>query len=127
MLQQDLSNTLWRILRKRAENNRLYMFSTGIKGDSVRIETFSVWVRREMGRREKRRDYYRMVRDKTGVVLYDQLENVSWKFVDGMIPDKLQVPDIRISPGRANKLLCAALEEQKEIDRLITVDRQGAG
>ena len=60
-------------------------------------------------------------------MLYDQLEHVSSHFVDDMNESGLLVPDTVIPPGLANKLMCAALEEQKEIDRLITVDREAKG
>lgn len=110
---------MWRLLKTRSAADRRFNFTVNIRGAGIRVETFSVWKRVEGGRREKKRDYYRMVRDATGTVLYDQLEDVSRKFVDQMGAGVFIAPDISISPNRANKLLCAALEQQHEVDRLI--------
>lgn len=119
MLDEIKSNTLWQILEDRASTSRLHFFTTRVQDAGIRVETFSVWSRLNSGRREKTRDHYRMIRDVTGRVLYDQLEDVSSSFVERMCEDKLLVPDIRISPSRSNKLLSAVLEEQAEVDRLI--------
>lgn len=121
MINPDLSNELWRMLETRADRDRSHTlgFTTDMHGTEVRLETFSVWKMLQGGRREKKRDYYRMVRIATGTVLYDQLEGVSPKFVGKMSGDTFLVPDISISPNRANKLLRAALEQQDEVDRLI--------
>lgn len=120
MLQQDLSDELWAMLKERAHYGHEYDFSTRAQVIRVDVQTFSVWVRLKNGHREKRRDYYRMLRAKTGTVLYDQLEDVSPKFVSAMKMDRLLIPDVRISTERANKLLSAALEQQTEVDRLIS-------
>lgn len=118
MLSQELSNRLWAILALRPHHNRLHSFSTKTEGRVI-IQTFSVWRQNKNGRREKRRDYYRLIRLGTELVLYDQLEDVSQAFVDSIETQGFLVPDIPLSPERANKLLCAALEEQKEIDAMM--------
>lgn len=123
MINPDLSNKLWHLLKTRSAADRSFNFTVNIRGADVRVETFSVWKRVEGGHREKKRDYYRMVRDTTETVLYDQLEDVSRKFVDQMGGGVFIAPDISISPNRANKLLCAALEQQHEVDRLIAEAR----
>ncbi len=119
MLQQSLSNDLWGILKLRGAL-RLFDFSIDVQ-EGVRVENFLIWQIVKSGRRVKRRDYYRTVRDITGVVLYDQLEDVSRKFVDEMRNSfSTLVPDIRMSPNRANKLLNIAIEGQRQVDKMIT-------
>ncbi|KKK76291.1 hypothetical protein LCGC14_2865150 [marine sediment metagenome] len=119
MLQQSLSNDLWGILKLRGALC-LFDFSIDVQ-EGVRVENFLIWQIVESGRRVKRRDYYRTVRDITGVVLYDQLEDVSRKFVDEMRNSfSTLVPDIRMSPNRANKLLNIVIEGQRQVDKMIT-------
>lgn len=106
MLNPDKSNELWAMLEVRAGAEKLLTFSSDIKGAGVRVETFTVKQFRDGVGVEVKRRYYRMVRDATGTVLYDQLEGRNG-------------PDIAISPDSSNKLLVAALEQQAEVDRLI--------
>lgn len=122
MLDQDLSNSLWDILKTRPEGNRLHSFSAEVQGAGVRVETFTVRVKLKGGRIETRRNYYRMVRDATGTVLYDQLDDVPKGFVDEMDTTGLAIPDVRISPEHANKCLRAVLGQQEEVDRLIATN-----
>ncbi len=122
MLNENTSNKLWQLLESRAADSRMYFFSSNVEDGGIRLDTFSVWRRLKSGRREKKRDYYRTVRDSTGRVLYDQLEDVSLSFIEGMATDKLLVPDARISPNKANKLLTAMFEQQQEVDRLIAAE-----
>ena len=109
MLNQATSNKLWQALETHADTSREYFFSSRVQDAGIRVETFSVWKRLNSGRREKKRDYYRFTRDATGSVLYDQLEDVKEDAV---------IPEVRISPNRANKLLVEALIQQREIDKL---------
>ena len=109
MLNQATSNKLWQALETHADTSREYFFSSKVQDAGIRVETFSIWKRLNSGRREKKRDYYRFTRDATGSVLYDQLEDVK---------EDVSIPEVRISPNRANKLLVAALIQQREIDTL---------
>lgn len=120
MLNQVASDKLWYLLEQRAFINRLYDFKTSEQG-TLRIETFSIWRQTKNGRRNKYRDYSRVVRHGSGAVLYDQLESVSRKSVEAIetgedILFSLYVP---LSPDRANKLLGEALELQAEVDKHI--------
>lgn len=123
MLNPGLSNKLWDILKERARGNRLYLFSVKEQVIAVTVETFTVKRKLSGGRVEVKRNYYRIVRDKSKDVLYDELEVVSRSFVDQMAKSKTLVPDIRISPNRSNSVLVAVLEQQVEIDKLIAEAR----
>ncbi len=117
------SNKLWKILKARALKNRLYKFTRQKHGVlAVTIESFAVKIKLKNGRINTRRTYYRVVRDDTGTVLYDQLEDILAGFVEKMAKDG-PIPDIAISPSRSNNLLSAILEQQAEIDQLITEAR----
>ena len=60
-----------------------------------------------------------MVRDKPGIVLYDQLEDIPQSFVNLMRDNLTLVPDLRISPNKANESLRVVLEMQKQVDERI--------
>lgn len=122
MLDEDRSNRLWEALKARAavRRNRLYEFSSRPHGViAVAIQCFTIKKEMKGGRIEVKRNYYRMVRDEAGSVLYDQLEGVPERQVTKMIEGNAPVPDIAISPGRSNSLLRAVLEQQAEVDELI--------
>lgn len=121
MLQKSLSHELWGILKERARMRpREYKFISKTE-EGVTVETFEVWVRLKFGRREKKREYHRVVRPDSGAVLYDQLDDVRPDILIKMCrPGELAlVPEIRISPERANKLLAEVLDEQRKVDALI--------
>lgn len=102
---------MWAMLEEQADKEKLLTFASDIKGAGVRVETFTVKQFRDGVGVETKRKYYRMVRDETGTVLYDQLEGVRRGLT--------RYPDIAISPDRANSLMVEALKQQAEVDRLI--------
>ncbi len=114
MLNQNESDRLWDFLEEQGAKdqfviNKRYLFSTNVQG-KIRTEMFQVWIKLKNGQRKRRRIYYRMVRDATGTVLYDQLEDEYSSNI---------VPDIAVSPDRSDKLFSQALKLQEEIDRRI--------
>lgn len=118
MLNPEVSNKLWGALKARASKVRLDEFSSSVSDSGVRLETFTEKQYRDVIGVEIRRTYYRMVRDETGTVLYDQLEDITLAFATRMESGG-HIPDIALSPNRANSLMVEALKQQAEVDRLI--------